>query len=299
MPCYGPLTGYYSREVGETGKRKIVFDPRLSNSAVPIKLPCGQCIGCRLERSRQWAMRLLHERKFHEQSAFLTLTYNNENLPPGGTLVKRDFQLFMKRYRKSLDRKIKFFMCGEYGEKNARPHYHAIIFGHDFADKRYFSANRRGDKYFTSEALGSLWGLGHNVIGAVTFDSCAYVARYIVKKVTGSGAVDHYSVVDGNGQVFERLPEYTDQSNGIGKRYYERFHAEVYTHDSVVINAREVRPPRYYDSLYELTNSGELAKIKRKRRMKALLFKADNTSRRRWVKEVIQLKRLKQLERVV
>lgn len=299
MPCYGPITGFYSKDVGETGKRKIVFDPRLSNSAIPIKLPCGQCIGCRLERSRQWAMRLLHERKFHEQSAFLTLTYNNESLPPGGTLVKRDFQLFMKRYRKFVPSKIKYFMCGEYGERNARPHYHAIIFGHDFADKKYLSANRRGDKYFTSEALGELWGHGHNVIGAVTFDSCAYVARYIVKKVTGARAGDHYAVVDGDGVVYDRLPEYTDQSNGIGRKYYDRFSQEVYTHDSIVINGREVRPPRFYDGLYELTNPSELARLKRKRRQKALLFKADNTSRRRWVKETIQLKRLKQLERKV
>jgi hypothetical protein len=299
MPCYGPLTGFYSKDISQTGKRKIVFDPRLSNSAVPIKLPCGQCIGCRLERSRQWAMRLLHERKFHEHSAFLTLTYRNEDLPPGGTLVKRDFQLFMKRYRKSLDHKIKFFMCGEYGDRNARPHYHVIVYGHDFADKKYFSSNRRGDKYYTSAELGSLWRLGHNVIGAVTFDSCAYVARYLLKKVTGKLADDHYSVIDGNGEVFQRLPEYTDQSNGLGKLYYERFFREVYTHDSVVINGKEVRPPKYYDGMYELTNPGELCILKRKRRQKALLFKADNTSRRRWVKETIQLKRLKLLERKV
>jgi hypothetical protein len=299
MPCYGPLTGFYSKDISQTGKRKIVFDPRLSNSAVPIKLPCGQCIGCRLERSRQWAMRLLHERKFHEHSAFLTLTYRNEDLPPGGTLVKRDFQLFMKRYRKSLDHKIKFFMCGEYGDRNARPHYHVIVYGHDFADKKYFSSNRRGDKYYTSAELGDLWRLGHNVIGAVTFDSCAYVARYLLKKVTGKLADDHYSVIDGNGEVFQRLPEYTDQSNGLGKLYYQRFFREVYTHDSVVINGKEVRPPKYYDGMYELTNPGELCILKRKRRQKALLFKADNTSRRRWVKETIQLKRLKLLERKV
>lgn len=301
MACYGPLTGFYSKEVSETGKRRIVFDPRLSNSAVPIKLPCGQCVGCRLERSRQWAMRLLHEKRLHRDSCFVTLTYDNDHLPDGGTLVKRDLQLFMKRLRKRRGAGVRFYACGEYGDRNARPHYHALLFNCEFADKKYFSENRRGDKYYTSDELRGMWSLGHNVIGDVTFDSAAYVARYVVKKITGSRAAEHYAVVDGSGEVFDRLPEFTVMSRrpGIGDGYYHKYGAEVYAHDSVIINGKEVRPPRFYDDRYELTNERELLLIKRRRKQKALLFKADNTSRRRWVKETIQLKRLKMLERKV
>src|SRR5882672_6540477 len=97
MPCYGPIKGFYSAEVSNTGKRKIVFDLKLAHSGVAITLPCGRCVGCKLERSRQWAMRCVHESKLHKDNVFVTLTYDNENLPAGGTLIKRDLQLFMKR----------------------------------------------------------------------------------------------------------------------------------------------------------------------------------------------------------
>lgn len=302
MPCYGPLTGYYSAEVSKSGKRKIVFKKDLSLTGIPLALPCGQCVGCRLERSRQWAMRLVHEKRLHNRSAFVTLTYDNEHLPPGGTLVKRDFQLFMKRLRFAhSDERVRFFACGEYGDRNARPHYHAIVFGYEFPDKRYFSQNGRGDKYFVSDELRELWPAGHNLIGEVNWDTCAYVARYIVKKVTGKPAEDHYSVIDGNGEVFDRLPEFTLMSRrpGIGTGYYEKYGDAVRAHDSVVVNGREVPPPRFYDGKSELIMGAAFVSVKRRRKRLAVLNKADNTKARLRVKEVIQLRRLKDLKRNV
>jgi len=301
MPCYGPLTGYYSSEVGSSGKRAIVFDKRRSHSGVPIKLPCGQCAGCRLERSRQWAMRLMHEKRAHADCSFVTLTYDNEHLPEGGTLIKRDLQLFMKRLRKERPVGVRFFACGEYGDRNARPHYHAILFSCGFPDRRLFSRNGRGEGYYVSEELRELWPQGHNVIGDVTWDSCAYVARYVLKKITGKPASEHYAVVDGDGQVFDRLPEFTVMSRrpGIGTSYFEKYRDEVLAHDSVIINGREVRPPRFYDTKFQLTDEVEFARIKRKRRRMATLMKSDNTSARLRVKEVIQLQKLKNSKRNV
>ena len=144
MPCFGPLVAYYAAEVSESGKRRLVFDKRHSHSGVKIQLPCGQCIGCRLERSRQWAIRCMHEKSLYSLSSFLTLTYDDDHLPPNGTLVKRDFQLFMKRLRWEMGDGIRFFACGEYGDGNLRPHYHALLFNVDFPDKRKCGVGKNG-----------------------------------------------------------------------------------------------------------------------------------------------------------
>ena len=158
MACYAPLIGYYSDEVTKNGKRGLTFSPRASFSGLPLKIACGQCIGCRLERSRQWAVRCVHENKMHDVSSFVTLTYDNDYLPSGGTLVKRDLQLFMKRLRRSRDEKIRFYACGEYGDATQRPHYHLLLFGCGFSDQRLRSRSRSGDMdYYDSEQLRAVW----------------------------------------------------------------------------------------------------------------------------------------------
>lgn len=299
MACYHPLTGYYSRDVGTSGKRGITFQRNASLSGVPIKLPCGRCIGCRLEHSRQWAVRCLHEKKLHLDNCFVTLTYDDKHLPPGGTLVKRDLQLFMKRLRKERGSGVRFYACGEYGELNRRPHYHAILFNCQFPDKLSAGQNRRGDKYYRSEELARIWGLGHVVVGDVTFDSAAYVARYVVSKITGDGAQAHYQVMDGDGVVYDRLPEFTVMSRrpGVGSGYYERYGQEVRDLDSVVINGREVRPPRFYDTRSAVVDPAQLERVKRRRRAMARLGAADQTPERRRVREALAIRLLKQKER--
>ena len=128
MACYQPLKGYYSKSRNPNGKRNVVFNPQMGYRDRPVTVPCGQCIGCRLERSRQWAIRCYHEASMYERNSFVTLTYDDESLPLGGTLVFRDFQLFMKRLRKQYGAGIRFYACGEYGEKFGRPHYHVCLF---------------------------------------------------------------------------------------------------------------------------------------------------------------------------
>lgn len=307
MPCYCPRVAYYSRDRGSSGKRAITFQRKFAGPGAPLTLPCGQCVGCRLERSRQWAMRCLHESKMHEHNEFITLTYDNENLPPGGTLVKRDFQLFMKRLRKEFSSEkgnedgIRFYACGEYGDLNKRPHYHAILFNILFPDKIWSGQNGRGDKYYVSSQLSEIWGLGRALIGEVNFETAAYVARYVLKKITGEGAAAHYEVMDGNGEVFDRLPEFTLMSRrpGVGSEYYDRYGREVRDHDSVVINNREVRPPRFYDTRFEAIDPVRYDQVKKKRRKMALLLKADNTVDRRRVKEVLALKLLQKKARTL
>ena len=161
-----------------------------------LELPCGQCIGCRLERSRQWAMRCLHEASLYDRNAFITLTYDDSHLPPGGSLSYPDFQRFMKRLRRRIGSKVRFYAGGEYGEQGTiRPHFHACLFGYDFPDKVFFKRSASGDKLYTSKLLESLWPYGISSVGDVTFQSAAYIARYCVAKRTGDAAKSWYACV--------------------------------------------------------------------------------------------------------
>lgn len=294
VPCYHPLKGYYKSD------GRITFQRGASVTGVGFAIPCGQCIGCRLEKSRQWALRCYHEAKFHADNCFITLTYEDDYLPSGGTLVKRDLQLFMKRLRKSKGAGIRFYACGEYGEQNGRPHYHALLFGCDFGDRVRHSVNGRGEVLYSSEELRELWPAGLNTIGEVTFDSAAYVARYCLKKVTGPNADEHYQVYDADGVVYDRLPEFTVMSRrpGIGRPYYDKYGVEVRAHDNVVVNRLYVKPPRYYDTITEkILGEIDFKKLKLLRKRTAFKYKADNTPERRRVREKVTYLTLEKKER--
>ncbi len=182
MPCYHPVTGYRSRVTSKNGKRPLVFSTTEGYPDLRVEIPCGRCIGCRLEYSRQWAMRCMHEASLYDNNCSITLTYDNENLPNDFSLNKRHFQLFMKSLRKKYaPKKIRFYHCGEYGEENYRPHYHAIIFNHNFTDLDVLPSSSNNTLY-TSPTLTDIWGKGLTQVGTVTFESAAYVARYITKK---------------------------------------------------------------------------------------------------------------------
>lgn len=244
MPCYHPLEAFKAPGGG------IAFNTRHGYADVPLKIGCGRCIGCRLERSRQWAVRCMHEAQLHEENCFLTLTYDDAHLPPGGSLVLRDFVLFMKKLRRVVSpRRFSYFHCGEYGEQLGRPHYHALLFGLDFPDKVARKRSAGGSQIFTSAILDRIWRMGQCMIGALTFESAAYCARYSLKKITGPGAREHYTRITEDGEIVELRPEYVTMSRrpGIGKRWFERFGAEVYPADEVIARGQAARPPRYYD----------------------------------------------------
>lgn len=263
MPCYFPLTAYKSNS-NSSDKVSISFSRNDSNRGTiersRLSLPCGQCVGCRLERSRQWAVRCVHEASLYEDNSFLTLTYDDDHLPRDGSLHVSDFQCFMKRLRKSIaPKRVRYYHCGEYGETTGRPHYHALLFGYSSPDRKFFS--KRGENpIFTSDSMSKLWPLGFSVEGDVSFDSAAYVARYVMKKVTGEKADSHYQ---------GRLPEYTTMSRrpGIGAGWFDKFKGDVYPRDGVIVNGKQTRPPRFYDNLLAKQDRStlELAKIEREK----------------------------------
>lgn len=301
MPCYRPLTAYHARDINPSGKRSIVFNPKEAlEPDRPLSLPCGQCVHCRLERSRQWAIRCLHEAKMHRDNCFITLTYDDNYVPANGSLVKSDLQKFFKRLRR-LRGKLRYYACGEYGEATLRPHYHACVFGIDFPDKEIYRITPRGDRLYNSKELSRLWPFGFSVIGEVTFDSAAYVARYIMKKVTGEASLHHYNDIDyRTGEILkERIPEYTNMSlkPAIGRTWLDSYGEHVQAHDFVVINGKKVKPPKYYDRVFEKTRPFEFDDVKSLRLVAGKRFSRNNSPDRLEVMEVVHEERLKLLKR--
>lgn len=303
MPCYHPVKGYYSASKTALGKRAVVFKRKGALVDRPVTIPCGRCIGCRLERSRQWAVRCTHESQLHASNSFITLTYDAGNLPPYGSLVVSDFQKFMKKLRKALGKngkRIRFFHCGEYGELEGRPHYHAIIFGYDFPDKYKWRTTDRGDTLYRSPLLESLWTAGSSEIGEVSFESAAYVARYSLKKVTGPMADEHYSRVNlDTGEIVKIQPEYVTMSRrpGIGAGWFDKYRTDVYPRDQLTLRGKQMRPPRFYDNRFEILSPERMDKIRAARAREGKKCVDNNTPERLAVREEVQEYRLKQLKR--
>lgn len=259
-------------------------------------------MGCRLERSRQWAIRCQHEASLHKNNAFITLTYDDEALPPHGGLRYRDYQLFMKRLRKARPKEhIRFYMCGEYGEQYMRPHYHACIFNITFPDGMYWKKSPSGEgKIYVSDELTKLWGHGHASYGDVTFKSAAYVARYIMKKITGDLAEQHYGVIDKEtGEIHQREPEFNHMSlkPGIGAGWLEKYQSDIYPKGEVVVNGKEVKPPKYYDKKYKKINQLAYEEIQWTREKNT--NKGDNTRQRLKDKETVAKAKIRHLSRTL
>lgn len=209
----------------------------------------------------------------------------------------------MKRLRRRFGyAKLRFFHAGEYGEKKGRPHYHAILFGTDLRDGAYeVDTSDRGDVTWRSPLLDSVWEFGLNRVGDVTFESCAYVARYVTKKVTGPMARDHYErVCPRTGEIFALKPEYCTMSRrpGIGALHFERYRREIYPSDEVVCRGFPSKPPKFYDRQLEKTDPEVYAAVKEEREFALSLSPVQERSPSRLaVREVVKLAQVGQLKR--
>lgn len=259
-------------------------------------------------------MRCVHEASLYDDNCFLTLTYDDDHLPDRGTLVHQDFQLFMKRLRKKFGSGIRYYMCGEYGEEQdeekakyssiGRPHYHACLFNFDFTDKELYKTVN-DFRLYTSETLNKLWGKGYCIIGDVTFESAAYVARYIMKKIKGKGDHDlHYNrgIDQDTGEILLIEPEYTRMSRGrkkpggIGAAWWQQFKSDTHK-DFVTIRGMKMKPPKYYDQLLEEHDPDRYQTIKEKRILAALDNQEDQEWQRRKVRQEIKIRKLKRCRR--
>ncbi len=301
MPCFKPLQAWAIKSAS-TGKKILQFSDPNSSNWEHLTLPCGQCVGCRLERSRQWAIRCVHEASLYENNCFITLTFNDENLLKRDnpmSLDVRDFQKFMKRLRKEFGNGIRFYHCGEYGDRYSRPHYHACLFNFTFPDLLLWK-EVNGFRLYTSEILSRLWPYGYSSVGSVTFESAAYVARYIMKKITGKSADEFYQFIDfDSGEWYQRKSEYTTMSRkpGIGSGWFDKWGmVDTYPNDYVVMRGRKMRPPRYYDTKLD---ADFLDVIKSSRLEKVLEFTEDQTYRRLIDREKCAIAKLRLFSRNV
>ena len=269
-----------------------------------LQIPCGQCAECRLKRSREWAVRCMHEASLHRDNCFITLTYRDDDRAV--SLDYSDFSGFMKRLRARFPKdKFGFFCCGEYGETNPktnvvdggkyRAHFHAILFGFNFPDRVPCRMLGRADLE-KSKLLDEVWRHGDCKIGKVTFESASYVARYAMKKVTGDLAKSVYTIVTEDGEMIERTPEMLVMSKrpAIGKKWFERFGKQVYYRDKVIARGVEMQPPRYYDKLLPEVVRGM---VQEDRAVAGALRAADHTDARNNVRDVVVKAGLKQFER--
>lgn len=306
MACFHPLRGAYTNGITSNGKKQIKVFPHAStgntyvyqsrsNPAVfdcsdhkmdsvywrPLDtflIPCGQCIGCRFDYSRRWATRLMLELQCHTSAFFVTLTYDDEHIVRGEklayTLVPEDMVNFMKRLRdnqsyRGIDTKIRFFLAGEYGEKFHRPHYHLILF--DWIppenDLQFLKHSFNGDSYYSSLSLQKLWPNGYNLVTNVCWKSCAYVARYILKKQNGDNAKQYEDA--------GIIPEFSRMSRmpGIGKDYYDLHAKEMLDLGYVQMpDGLQAPIPRYFDPFFEMDYPQEYAKLSEDRILTAKMM---------------------------
>ncbi|WGL31274.1 replication initiator protein [Dipodfec virus UOA04_Rod_848] len=234
-----------------------------------LSLPCRKCVGCRLSKSREWANRVIMEQLYHNDSWFLTLTYDDEHLRPAypcdeatgeilsvhATLVKKDLQDFMKRLRFNSGQAIRYFAAGEYGSQTYRPHYHLLLFGLHLDDLKVIKKNFANDQYYTSSFIEKCWPFGIHILGKVTWQSAAYVARYTMKKATHGYDKRYYEIAG-------IQPEFQTMSlrPAIGRRFYDD-HPDLFKYDSFNVSTpqggRKIYPPEYFKKLHRLSNPSD------------------------------------------
>lgn len=292
VACYSPLKGFVDRATGG-----ITFRPAAS-AGRRMEVACGQCLGCRLDYSRMWAARIVHEASLHADrggNSFITLTYRDRRQCDPVQLAKGyhihddwslhvdDFQRFMKRLRKATPgERVRFFHVGEYGEfcrhglsvsvcewcSVGRPHYHAILFNRSFPDRKVIGRRRETVDY-TSEELEGLWKYGLVHVGDVTMQSAAYVARYCLKKVTGSASAGYYENVDEDGVIHRVAREYATMSRrpGVGRDWFAEYASDCFPSDEIPVPGVGVLPkvPRYYAELYGRGDPEGLEAVKARR----------------------------------
>lgn len=243
MACFKPITAWKPLDGGE-----LQFSEK--KNCREIKVPCGWCVGCRLKKQNDWAVRAYCESKLRPENCFLTLTYGPEHRPMHGSLFYPHVQGMFKALR-NRGMKFRYLVAGEYGEALSHPHYHVLMFGADFADKRKSNSMYSVCDLYRSDLLEAVWPYGHSSIGNVTMESARYVAGYCMKKIVGDLAETHYQKVDDlTGEIVSVEPEFSRMSlkPGLGYEWMRRYWRDVYLteHDSVIVGGLRKSVPRYF-----------------------------------------------------
>lgn len=276
-----------------------------------MTVPCSKCRGCRVDKAREWAMRCAHEAKMHEHNSFVTLTYDDKHFPADGSVSKRVMQLFMKRLRKAYGPNVRFFGAAEYTPLNNRPHYHLLLFNQKFEDQKLFKYNRQKQPIYISEILSKIWPLGFSTTAEVNYQTARYCAQYSLKKISGDKAAEHYTWAHPlHGYLIRVQPEFALMSRrpGIGHTWYEKYKADCYPSDFLIVDGKKHPVPKYYDLKLKKENEKEqkpvygvppavLEKLKRRRKAQSVKQRHNNTPERLAVREEILVEKLKRSTR--
>jgi len=228
-----------------------------------INVPCGNCILCREEQARQWAVRITHEQSLHLDNCFGTLTYADKHLPEHNSLHYPDLQKFWKRARKKLG-PLRYYAVGEYGDRTLRPHYHFCVFGHAFTEGRVM-LREQPNRLWTSPLLEELWGLGNVSIGTLNFETARYTASYVTKKLRSKQTYVRIEPETGELVPLIQPRAFMSLKPAIGRAWLDLYGKYVYEHDRVVIQGRPQKPPKYYDQWLGKIDKEKLEKIKEQR----------------------------------
>lgn len=274
MPCTSPIAAYQSKNGGP-----LHFTPHAAGDR-ELQVPCNQCGDCRTRRLSDWGMRCVHHASLYEENSFLTLTYNDANLPEHGTLYKPHLQQFFKRLRHYFPvRQLSYYACGEYGETTNRAHYHVCLFNADFHDKIAFRKIGEHTLYI-SDKLTKIWGHGNTSVGSLTYQTACYTAAYIMKATLGKGCPKYTRLDESTGELIPLVQPFAVMSNGggrrepgsppqggIGARWLRQYHQDIYGHDKDQIHMRgkTLKPARYYDKIYDEICPEHFEKIKKQR----------------------------------
>lgn len=300
MPCYYPITVFKGKD------GNVTYARNQSHVNYLRKIPCGRCIGCRLEYSKVWALRCLHESYLYDDNIFLTLTYDNDNIPLHNDLNPDDFTKFIKRLRYERNKnngsnqyqRIRYYMCGEYGADTLRPHYHAILFNYRPQDSQLYTT-RKGKRVYKSEELRKTWKKGNIEFSDVNFNTCAYVSRYMLKKLKYSESIkyDVYNEITGLVE-YTKHREYTRMSRnpGIGYDFFKNTHMDTLgTYTYVLEGGVHVSIPRYYVEKADEISDGLTKVYKKKRRQR--IENRELTPEQLMNRERVQKQRINKLER--
>lgn len=242
MPCADPIAAYRPTNGGP-----LSFKRPQGHTYTEMQIPCGYCILCRGEQARQWAVRITHEAQLHEHNGFVTLTYNDKNLPQYNSLNYEHLQLWWRRMRRMYPG-IRYYAVGEYGDKNDRPHYHVCVFGQAFTEDRII-LRQSPNLLWTSPTLEAAWGLGNVSVGDLNFTTAQYTAGYMAKKLAKRKQYVRVDEETGELIKLQQPRSFSSKHPAIGAQWYEKYGDHVHAHDRVVINGQPQKPPRFYDRL--------------------------------------------------
>ncbi len=255
MSCFHPINCW--RQDDDT-KLAFADNPkRRKHFTEQLRVPCGKCIGCLLDKANDWATRCYCEIQGWEDNCFITLTYNDKHIPKNRDLIKKDLQDFWKRLRYyyqgkqtwvnpqngKVENPIRYFACGEYGPRTMRPHYHACVFNWKPDDLKFYKKNHNGDSLYTSKTLNQIWGKGFVIVGELTYQSACYVARYVSKKLFKKTKIYKF---------LEKQPEFTTSSRcgGIGLKYWQENIKKITENKGIFIKiagkVKNKKIPKYF-----------------------------------------------------